>query len=126
MTAGGVRDDRGSGGPGPGRPDPGAPDVAALRRRVLVAGAVTMALFLAAAYAVTAVGAAQGWLAVVMALVWVTVTRPLMRPVRDVTRLRRRLAYQAFQDHREQEHREQEQRGQEHREPGSPEQEERP
>ena len=116
MTAAGVRDDRGSGGPGPGLPDPGAPDVAALRRRVLVAGAVTMALFLASAYAVAAVGAAQGWLAVVMALVWVTVTRPLMRPVREVTRLRRRLAYQAWQEQREHEHREQ----------GSPDQEERP
>ena len=35
-------------------PDPAAPDVLALRRRVLLAGAVTLVLFLSAAYVLTA------------------------------------------------------------------------
>jgi hypothetical protein len=86
---------------GRGLDDPGIPDIAALRRRVLLTGALTLGLFLVAGYVVATVGASSGWVLVVMALVWVTVTRPLMRPVREVTRLRRRLAYQAWLEQRD-------------------------
>lgn len=75
-------------------------DVAALKRRVLLAGALTLVLFVTASYAVSAVGAGQGWLLTVLVLVYVCVTRPLMAPVREASRLRRRLAYQAYLDGR--------------------------
>lgn len=77
-------------------------DVAALKRRVLLAGVLTVVLFVAASYVVSAVGAGQGWLLAVLVLVYVGVTRPLMAPVREASRLRRRLAYQAFLDGRRQ------------------------
>ncbi|GAC1445585.1 MAG: hypothetical protein NVSMB55_27420 [Mycobacteriales bacterium] len=76
-------------------------DPAALRRRVLLTGLLTMALFLA-----TAVGLAAArlpdWLLFVAACVgYVLVVRPMMRPVRDASRLRRSLAYQAFLDRKD-------------------------
>jgi hypothetical protein len=77
---------------------PAAPDPVALRRRVLLAGAAGMGLFLVVAYVVAASGAADWWLVVGMAAVYVAVIRPLMRPVRAASRLRRSLAYQAFRD----------------------------
>lgn len=77
------------------------PDPMALRRRVLLAGVVTLVLFLTTAYAITALRASSLWLLPALAVLWVLVVRPLMRPVRDATRLRRRLAYQAFLDGRE-------------------------
>ena len=82
-------------------PGEGLPDVGALRRRVLLAGVLTLALFLTASYVVSTLDVSQLWLLVVLALVYVTVTRPLMRPVREVVALRRRLAYQAWLEQRE-------------------------
>ena len=73
-----------------------APDPAALRRRVLLAGLVTLALFLVLAYLVASSGLADWWLVVGMVAVYGLVVRPLMKPVRDASRLRRSLAYQAF------------------------------
>lgn len=78
-----------------------APDPAALRRRVLLTGVVTFALFLALAYLVASVGASDWWLLLAMAVAYVVVVRPLMRPVREASKLRRRLAYQAFLDSRD-------------------------
>ena len=74
------------------------PDPAALRRRVLLTGLLTFALFIAAAYLVATAGAADAWLLLAAAVIYVVVVRPLMRPVRDASKLRRRLAYQAFLD----------------------------
>ena len=79
----------------------GTPDPAALRRRLLLAAVVTMTLFLTVAYVLAALDASGAWLLLAMAVIWVFVTRPLMRPVREAVRLRRRLAYQAFLSQRE-------------------------
>ena len=81
--------------------DPLPPDPAALRRRVLLTGAVTLALFVVVAYAVASAGLADWWLLVAMVAVYGLVVRPLMRPVRNASRLRRSLAYQAFREGRE-------------------------
>lgn len=75
---------------------PGTPDPYALRRRVLLTGVVTLVLFLTAGYLVTAAEASSLWLLPALALIWVLVVRPMMRPVREATALRRRLAYQAY------------------------------
>ena len=80
---------------------PAAPDPAALRRRVLLAGAVALFSFFAIGYVVTAVGAASWLLLPALLLVLVLVVWPLMRPVMAASRLRRRLAYQAFLESRE-------------------------
>jgi small-conductance mechanosensitive channel len=85
--------------------DPGVPDIAALRRRVLMTAVLSMVLFIAAAYTVTALGVSDFWLLVLVVLIWVLVVRPLMRPVREVVALRRRLAYQAFLEQRREEQR---------------------
>ena len=77
------------------------PDPAALRRRVLLTGVVTLALFLATAYLVASTGAGDFWLVLAVVVIYVLVVRPLMRPVREASKLRRRLAYQAFLDSRE-------------------------
>ncbi len=82
------------------RDEPAVPDVPALRRRVLLAGLVTMVLFLTVAYVLTALEASTLWLLPLMVVGWVTVVRPLMAPVRAATRLRRDLAFQAFLDAR--------------------------
>ena len=73
-----------------------APDPAALRRRVLLTGLLSLALFIAAAYVVASAGVSDAWLLLAMVVLYVSVVRPLMRPVRDASKLRRRLAYQAF------------------------------
>ena len=78
-----------------------APDPVALRRRVLLTGVMSLALFLVVAYLVASAGASDWWLLLGMAVVYVLVIRPLMRPVRDASKLRRRLAYQAFREGRE-------------------------
>ena len=75
---------------------PEAPDPAALRRRVLLAGVVTLGSFFVLGYVVTAVGAPPWLLLPALLLVLVLVVRPLMAPVVAANRLRRRLAYQAF------------------------------
>ncbi|MEO6205530.1 MAG: hypothetical protein ABIO67_09135 [Mycobacteriales bacterium] len=81
--------------------DPTVPDPMALRRRVLLAGVVGMALFFAIAYVIAAAGVSDLWLLAAMVVAYVLVIRPLMRPVREASSLRRRLAYQAFLDSRE-------------------------
>ncbi len=83
-------------------PDPHpALDPMALRRRVLLAGAVSFVLFLVIAYLVAAAGVSDLWLLVAMVIAYVLVVRPMMRPVRAASQLRRRLAYQAFLDGRD-------------------------
>jgi hypothetical protein len=72
------------------------PDPTALRRRVLLAGLVTLVLFLLLAYLTASSGLSDWWLLVGMVAVYGLVVRPLMKPVRDASRLRRSLAYQAF------------------------------
>jgi hypothetical protein len=79
-----------------------APEPAALRRRVLLTGLVSFGLFLVLAYLVAASGASDWWLLLAMAVAYAVVVRPLMRPVREASKLRRRLAYQAFLDSKEQ------------------------
>jgi hypothetical protein len=76
-------------------------DVHALRRRVLLTGLLSLALFFVVAYAVATAGLSDLWLLVGMGLIYALVVRPLMRPVREMTRLRRSLAYQAFLDGRD-------------------------
>jgi type IV secretory pathway TrbD component len=78
-----------------------APDPAALRRRVLLTGLLTLALFLVVAYVVSSAGASDWWLVIAMVAVYGAVIRPLMAPVRNASRLRRSLAYQAFLDRKE-------------------------
>ena len=75
---------------------PDAPDPAALRRRLLLAGALTLGSFFVLGYTITAVGAPPWLLLPALLLVLVLVVRPLMAPVLAASRLRRRLAYQAF------------------------------
>jgi fatty acid desaturase len=77
---------------------PSAPDPAALRRRVLLTGAVTLSLFVAIAYVVASAGLSDWWLLVAMVVVYGLVIRPMMQPVRDASKLRRSLAFQAFLD----------------------------
>jgi hypothetical protein len=81
--------------------EPLPPDPAALRRRVLLTGLLSLALFITAAYVVASAGVSDAWLLLAVVVLYGTVIRPLMRPVRDASRLRRRLAYQAFLDSRE-------------------------
>ena len=78
----------------------GVPDTYALRRRVLLVGVVSAALFFTIAYAITWLDVADAWLFIAMAIVYLTVIRPMMRPVRDAIRLRRRLAYEAWLEER--------------------------
>ena len=87
-------------GPVPAAPD-AVPDSAALRRRVLLTGVLTVGGYLLAAYVLAALEAPPWYLLVVLVLLGVLVVRPLMRPVREANRLRRSLAYQAFLDGRE-------------------------
>lgn len=82
---------------------PQVPDPVALRRRVLLTGGVSLALFLVLAYLVAAAGASDWWLLLATAVAYVVVIRPLMRPVRAASKLRRSLAYQAFLDGKEDE-----------------------
>ena len=82
---------------------PAVPDPQALRRRVLLTGLVTFALFLVLAYLVASAGVSDWWLLLAMAVAYVVVVRPLMRPVREASKLRRRLAYQAFLDSKDRE-----------------------
>ncbi len=76
----------------------GVPDTYALRRRVLAVGVVSLLLFFATAYAITWLDVSDAWLLIAMALEYLLVIRPLMRPVRDAVKLRRRLAYQSWLD----------------------------
>ena len=78
----------------------GVPDTYALRRRVLLVAVVAIALWLASSYLVFWLGVSDAWVVVAIALIYLVVVRPMMRPVRDAIRLRRRLAYQAWLDER--------------------------
>lgn len=80
---------------------PDAPDPDALRRRVLLAGAITLGSFFVIGYVLTALNAPPWLLLPGLLLVVVLVVRPVMAPVLAASRLRRRLAYQAFLDQRE-------------------------
>jgi cbb3-type cytochrome oxidase subunit 3 len=79
-----------------GDPALGTPDTYALRRRVLATGLVGVVAFLAIGWLVAWLGVADAWLLIGMALVYVTVLRPMLRPVREAIKLRRRLAYSAY------------------------------
>lgn len=80
---------------------PDAPDTYALRRRVLLTGAVTLVLFVAALVLLDALQAPAPAGLVVAALLYLVVVRPMMRPVREAVALRRRLAFQAWADARD-------------------------
>ena len=80
---------------------PDTPDPAALRRRVLLAGGITLLAFFVIGYVITAIGAAPWLLLPGLLLVLVLVVRPVMAPVLAASRLRRRLAYQAFLESRD-------------------------
>jgi cbb3-type cytochrome oxidase subunit 3 len=79
-----------------GDPTLGVPDTYALRRRVLLTGLIGLLAFLAIGWLVAWLGVADAWLLIGMALVYLLVLRPMLRPVRDAIRLRRRLAYSAY------------------------------
>ena len=74
----------------------GVPDTYALRRRVLLTGLIAFVLFVLVTFTVTALDVSQAWVIVGLALGYLLVVRPLMRPVREAVKLRRRLAYEAW------------------------------
>ena len=74
------------------------PDTASLRRRVLLTGLLALVLFFALGWIVTALEVDQAWFLIALVLEYLLVVRPLMRPVREAVKLRRRLAYQAWLD----------------------------
>jgi hypothetical protein len=74
------------------------PDVAALKRRVLLTGLLSLVLFFGTGWVVAALDADGAWFLIALALEYLVVVRPLMRPVREAIKLRRRLAYQAWLD----------------------------
>ena len=81
-------------------PSLGVPDTYALRRRVLLAGVATVAMFVAVTFSLAWLDGFSGrfnfWVVPLMVLVYFLVTRPLLRPVREAIKLRRRLAYSAY------------------------------
>lgn len=79
---------------------PGTPDVAALRRRVLLTALVSMLAWVCAVVVLDALALGPLFAALAALLIYLVVVRPLMRPVRNAVRLRRRLAYQAWLDSR--------------------------
>ena len=74
------------------------PDPYALKRRVLLAGLVSIVLWLALAWTIAWMEVSDAWLLIGTVLLYLVVTRPLMHPVREAVKLRRRLAYQAWLD----------------------------
>ena len=74
------------------------PDTYALRRRVLLAGLVSLVLWLSLAWTIAWLEVSDAWLVIGTVLLYLLVTRPLMHPVREAVKLRRRLAYQAWLD----------------------------
>ncbi len=75
-----------------------APDVRTLKRRVLLTGALSLVLWLSLAWTIAWLEVSDAWLLVGTVLLYLVVVRPLMRPVRETVKLRRRLAYQAWLD----------------------------
>ena len=82
---------------------PPVPDTFALRRRVLGVGLLSLFLFFALAWTVAWLEVSDAWLVLGAVALYLLVTRPLMHPVREAVRLRRRLAYQAWLDEQGQE-----------------------
>ncbi len=74
----------------------GVPDTYALRRRVLLVATVSLLLFLVVSYTIAWLEISDAWLLIALALIYLLVVRPLMKPVRDALALRRRLAYDAY------------------------------
>ena len=74
----------------------GVPDTYALRRRVLLTALIGFVLYVLVTYTVTVLDISQAWVLVGLALAYLLAIRPLMRPVRDAIKLRRRLAYEAW------------------------------
>jgi hypothetical protein len=74
------------------------PDTYALRRRVLLTGVLTLVLWLALAWTVAWLDVSDAWLLIGSVLLYLVVVRPMMSPVREAVKLRRRLAYQAWLD----------------------------
>ena len=83
----------------------GAPDPFLLRRRVVLTGLLVIPLFFGVSYAIAWLEVSDAWLLVAMALMYLLVIRPMMRPVREAIKLRRRLAYAAGLSEREQQER---------------------
>jgi hypothetical protein len=75
-----------------------APDTFALRRRVLLAGLLSIVLWFALAWTIAWMEVSDAWLLIGTVVLYLVVTRPLMHPVREAVKLRRRLAYQAWLD----------------------------
>ena len=79
-----------------GDPTLGVPDTHALRRRLLLTAFVGFLLFLALGWTIAWLQVADAWLLIGMAVVYLAVLRPMLKPVRDAIKLRRRLAYSAY------------------------------
>ena len=75
-----------------------APDTFALRRRVLWTGLLALVLFFVTGSFVAWLEVDGAWFLIALVLEYLLIVRPLMRPVRDAVKLRRRLAYQAWLD----------------------------
>jgi hypothetical protein len=80
---------------------PDTPDTAALRRRVLLTGVLTLAAWIGVVVLLDALRLGPFFAVLAAAILYLLVIRPLMRPVRDAVKLRRRLAYQAWLDGRD-------------------------
>jgi hypothetical protein len=80
---------------------PDAPDTFALRRRVLVTGLLALVLYIASVVLLDALGAPSLYGFLAAALIYVFVVRPMMAPVRAAVKLRRRLAFQAWAESRD-------------------------
>lgn len=74
------------------------PDPSALKRRVLLTGLLSFALWLTLAWVIAWLEISDAWLVIGTVVLYICVTRPLMHPVREAIRLRRRLSYQAWLD----------------------------
>jgi hypothetical protein len=74
------------------------PDAGALKRRVLWVGVLSLVLWFSLAWTIAWLEVADAWLLIGTVLLYLLVTRPLMHPVREAVKLRRRLAYQAWLD----------------------------
>ncbi|MFN2537146.1 MAG: hypothetical protein ABR549_03210 [Mycobacteriales bacterium] len=85
-----------------GDPSLGVPDTYALRRRVLLTALMTVLVFLPFAAFVAWLngpGDDNTWDGLIipgLIAIYFGVTRPMLRPVREAIRLRRRLAYSAY------------------------------
>jgi hypothetical protein len=86
----------------PGADDlhPQTPDVAALRRRVLVTAVLALLAWVTALVVLDALRLGPWSALLAAAVIYLVLVRPMMSPVRDAVRLRRRLAYQAWLDSR--------------------------